>query len=72
MGIPGTVPFIGIGWDDVLFLLFAATMIGTALLVVTMKDIIRCGLAMMASFGALAGLYVVLGSTLLAAAQVLV
>lgn len=72
MAIPNTVPFIGIGWDDVLFLLFAAAMIGTALLVVTMKDIIRCGLAMMASFSALAGLYVLLGSTLLAAAQVLV
>lgn len=72
MAIPNTVPFIGIGWDDVLFLIFAASMIGTALLVVTMKDIIRCGLAMMASFAALAGLYVLLGATLLAAAQVLV
>jgi NADH-quinone oxidoreductase subunit J len=43
-----------------------------ALLVVAMKDIIRCGLAMIASFGALAGIYVLLGSTLLAAAQVLI
>ncbi len=64
MAIPNTVPFIGIGWDDVLFLIFAAAMIGTALLVVTMKDIIRCGLAMMASFAALAGIYVLLGSAL--------
>ena len=72
MAIPDTVPFLGIGWDDVLFVLFAAVMIGTALLTVVMKDIIRCGLTMMASFGALAGIYVLLGSALLAAAQVLV
>ncbi len=72
MGIPSTVPFIGIGWDDVLFLIFAATMIGTALLVVTMRDIIRCALALMASLGALAGLYVVLGAPLVAAAEVLI
>ena len=72
LAIPSTVPFIGIGWDDVLFLLFAAAMIGTALLVVTMRDIIRCGLALMVSLAALAGLYVVLGAPLVAAAQVLV
>ena len=71
-GDPSTVPFIGLSWDDVLFLLFAATMIGTALLVVTMRDIIRCGLAMMVCFGALAGIYVLLGAPLVAAAQVLV
>ena len=72
MAIPSTVPFIGLSWDDVLFLLFAITMIGTALLVVSMRDIIRCGLAMMASFGALAGIYVLLGAPLVAAAQVLI
>ena len=55
MAIPNTVPIIGLSWDDILFLMFAAAMIGTALLVVTMRDIIRCGLAMMACFGALAG-----------------
>lgn len=66
------MPFIGLSWDDVLFLLFATTMIGTALLVVSMRDIIRCGLAMMASFGALAGIYVLLGAPLVAAAQVLI
>ena len=58
MAIPATVPFLGLAWDDVLFLLFASIMIGTALLVVTMRDIIRCGLAMMVSFAGLAGLYV--------------
>ncbi|MFL5712341.1 MAG: NADH-quinone oxidoreductase subunit J, partial [Chloroflexota bacterium] len=43
-----------------------------ALLVVTMKDIIRCGLAMIVCFGSLAGIYVILGAPLIAAAQVIV
>ena len=47
-------------------------MIGSALLVVTLRDIIRCGLAMMVCFAALAGLYVLIGAPLVAAAQVLV
>ena len=37
-----------------------------------MRDIIRCGLAMIVCFGALAGIYVILGAPLVAAAQVLV
>ena len=72
MAIPDTIPILGIGWDDVLFVLLAAAMIGTAILVVTLRDIIRCGLAMMACFGSLAGLYVVLGAPLVAAAEVLI
>jgi len=72
VAIPSTVPIIGLSWDDILFLIFAAAMIGTALLVVTMRDIIRCGLAMMACFGALAGFYVLLGAPLVAAAEVLI
>ncbi|HVA87547.1 MAG TPA: NADH-quinone oxidoreductase subunit J [Candidatus Saccharimonadales bacterium] len=72
MAIPDSVPILGIGWDDVLFMLLAAAMIGSALLVVTLRDIIRCGLAMMACFGCLAGLYVVLGAPLVAAAEVLI
>jgi NADH-quinone oxidoreductase subunit J len=72
VAIPSTVPFIGLTWDDVLFVIFASIMIGTAFLVVTMRDIIRCGLAMMVSFAGLAGLYVLLGTSLMAAAQVLV
>src|ERR1700686_1064345 len=63
---------MGIAWDDVLFLVFAGTLIVSALLVVTMRDIIRCGLAMIVCFGALAGLYVVVGAPLVAGAQVLV
>jgi len=70
--IPDTVPLLGIAWDDVLFMGLAAIMVGSALLVVTLRDIIRCGLAMMVCFGALAGLYVMLGAPLVAAAQVIV
>ena len=47
-------------------------MIGAGLLVVTMRDIIRCGLAMIVCFGALAGIYVIIGAPLIAAAQVIV
>jgi len=43
-----------------------------ALMVVSMRDIIRCGLAMIAAFGALAGLYVLANAPVVAAAQVLV
>jgi NADH-quinone oxidoreductase subunit J len=70
--LPETIPLLGIGWDDALFMLMAAVMIGAALLVVSMKDIIRCGLAMIVSFAALAGLYVLAGAPLVGAAQVLV
>ena len=72
MTLPETIPLLGIGWDDLLFLTFAAVMIGSALLVVTMKDIIRCGLAMIIAFAALAGLYVLAGAPVVAGAQVLV
>ena len=72
MPIPGTVPILGMSWGDVLFAILAAVMLGSALLVVTLRDIIRCGLAMIVAFGALAGIYVLLGAPLVAAAQVLV
>ena len=36
MSIPETIPTIGASWDDVLFVLFAAVMLGSALLVVTL------------------------------------
>jgi NADH:ubiquinone oxidoreductase subunit 6 (subunit J) len=70
--ISDTVPFLDIRWDDVLFVIFALTMLVSGLLVVTMKDIIRCGLAMIVCFGALAGIYVIVGAPLVAGAQVLV
>jgi len=72
-GIAGImIVLLGQDWEDALFWILAAVMLGASLLVVTMRDIIRCGLAMMVSFGALAGIYVVLGATLIAAAQVIV
>ena len=64
--------FLGQDWGDALFWIFASVLIGAALLVVTMNDIIRCGLAMIVCFGALAGIYVIIGAPLLAAAQVIV
>ena len=63
---------LGQDWEDALFWILAAIMLGAGLLVVTMRDIIRCGLAMIVCFGALAGIYVVLGAPLIAAAQVIV
>ena len=62
----------GQDWEDALFWILAAVMLGSGLLVVTMRDIIRCGLAMIVCFGALAGIYVVLGAPLIAATQVIV
>lgn len=72
MAIPDAVPLINLPWEDVLFIIFSVVLIGAGLLVVTLRDIIRCGLAMMVCFAALAGLYVLLGAPLVAAAQVLV
>jgi NADH-quinone oxidoreductase subunit J len=64
--------FMGGTFDDALLAALATLMIVAALAVVTMKDIIRCGLAMIVSFLALAGIYVVLGAPMVAATQVLV
>jgi NADH:ubiquinone oxidoreductase subunit 6 (subunit J) len=64
--------FLGQDWSDALLWVFGAVMIGAGFLVVTMRDIIRCGLAMIVCFGALAGIYVILGAPLIAAAQVIV
>jgi NADH-quinone oxidoreductase subunit J len=66
------VLFLGQDWDDALFFVLAALMLISGLLVVTMRDIIRCGLAMIVCFGALAGIYVLMGAPLLGAAQVIV
>jgi NADH:ubiquinone oxidoreductase subunit 6 (subunit J) len=70
--LPETIPLLGFGWDDLLFMTFAAVMVGSAILVVAMRDIIRCGLAMIICFAALAGLYVLAGAPIVAATQVLV
>jgi NADH-quinone oxidoreductase subunit J len=72
MPIGSSIPLIGVRWDDVLFVGLAATLLASAFLVVTMRDIIRCGLALTLSFASLAGIYVLLGNPLVAATQVLV
>lgn len=73
LGIAGLMLVVlGQDWEDALFWLFAAVMVGSGLLVVTMRDIIRCGLAMILCFGALAGIYVLMGAPLIGAAQVIV
>jgi NADH:ubiquinone oxidoreductase subunit 6 (subunit J) len=59
-------------WRDFLFALFGVILLGAGFAVVTMRDIIRCGLAMIVCFAALAGLYVLLGAPLIAATQVLI
>ncbi len=74
IGLPVGLAILGaIRWgDDILFFVLAEIMLISGLLVVTMRDIIRCGLAMMACFAALAGIYVIAGAAFGAAAQVLV
>jgi NADH-quinone oxidoreductase subunit J len=72
VSLPQTIPFLGWAWEDLLFLLFAGVLLGTALMVVIGRNIIRSGLWMISCFAALAGLYVLLGATLVAAAQVLI
>ncbi|HEY4658302.1 MAG TPA: hypothetical protein VIH11_02220 [Gemmatimonadaceae bacterium] len=52
--------------DDALLAGLATLMLAAGIAVVTMRDIIRCGLAMIVCFLALAGLYVVLGAPIVA------
>jgi NADH:ubiquinone oxidoreductase subunit 6 (subunit J) len=70
--LPETIPFLGFGWNDLLFLVFAGLMVVAGLAVVLQRDIIRSGLSMIFCFAALAGLYVIAGTPVVAAAQVLV
>ena len=72
MALPPTVPYLGWRWDDLVFLVLAGVMLGSALLVVLSRNIIRSGLFMVLAFAGLAGLYALMGATLVAAAQVLV
>ena len=72
MSLPQRIPFLGWAWEDLLFLLFAAALLGTAVMVVVGRNIIRSGVWMIFCFGFLAGLYVLLGAPLIAAAQVLI
>ena len=59
-------------FNDALVASLATLMLASGIAVVTMRDIIRCGLAMIVCFLALAGLYVTLGAAMVAAAQVIV
>src|SRR5919108_1181489 len=74
VALPLALVFLGVirFGDDVLFFVFAEVMVVSGLLVVTMRDIIRCGLAMIVCFGSLAGIYVIAGAPLVGAAQVLI
>ncbi|HLX36094.1 MAG TPA: NADH-quinone oxidoreductase subunit J [Candidatus Limnocylindrales bacterium] len=71
---PAILVFVLFGgtFDDALFAALATLLIVSAIAVVTMRDIIRCGLAMIVSFLALAGIYVILRAPIVAATQVLV
>jgi NADH:ubiquinone oxidoreductase subunit 6 (subunit J) len=72
MGIPQEIPILGWAWDDLIFLLLGGIMLAAALFVVIGRDIIRSGLAMIVAFAALAGIYVLAGAVIVAAAQVLI
>jgi NADH-quinone oxidoreductase subunit J len=63
---------LGGSFDDALVAGLATLMLAAGIAVVSMRDIIRCGLAMIVCFLALAGLYVTLGAPMVAAAQVIV
>ena len=72
MTLPTTIPLLGWSWNDLLFLTLGAVLIGTALMVVLGRNIIRSGLWLIFCFATLAGLYALLGNPLVAVAQVLV
>ena len=63
---------LGGSFDDALVASLATLMLASGIAVVSMRDIIRCGLAMIVCFLALAGLYLALGAAMVAAAQVIV
>jgi NAD(P)H-quinone oxidoreductase subunit 6 len=70
MSLPDTIPYVGWSWDDLVFLALAGVLLGGALMVVLSRNIIRSGLFMILSFLGLAGIYALMGATLVAAAQV--
>jgi NAD(P)H-quinone oxidoreductase subunit 6 len=72
LGLPPLIPFLNWPWDDLLFLILAGVMLAAAIFVVIGRNIVRSGVAMIASFAALAGIYALAGATIVAAAQVLI
>src|SRR5690348_13809566 len=63
---------LGGSFNDALVASPGTLMLASGIAVVSMRDIIRCGLAMIVCFLALAGLYVSLGAVMVAATQVIV
>src|SRR5215211_5380734 len=63
---------LGGSFDDALVASLGTLMLVAGIAVVSMRDIIRCGLAMIVCFLSLAGIYVTLGAPMVAAAQVIV
>ena len=63
---------LGGSFDDALVASLGTLMLASGIAVVSMRDIIRCGLAMIVCFLTLAALYVTLGAPMVAAAQVIV
>jgi NADH-quinone oxidoreductase subunit J len=63
---------MGGSFEDALVAGLGTLMLVAGIAVVSMRDIIRCGLAMIVCFLALAGIYVTLGAPMVAAAQVIV
>lgn len=58
--------------DQVIFIILSVFTLGTALMVVTLRNLFHAALALMATFLGVAGLYVMLDAGFLAAAQLLV
>jgi NADH:ubiquinone oxidoreductase subunit 6 (subunit J) len=58
--------------SGVLFVVLAIGVVGGGLAVVTLRNIIHSAIAMMVCFGSLAGMYLLLGAAIVAAAQVLI
>src|SRR4051812_2134848 len=63
---------MGGSFNDALVAGLGTLMLVAGIAVVSMRDIIRCGLAMIVCFLSLAGIYVQLGAPMVAAAQVIV
>ncbi len=58
--------------EQIIFIILSVIVLGTALLVVTLRNLFHAALALMATFLGVAGLYVMLDAGFLAAAQLLV
>jgi NADH:ubiquinone oxidoreductase subunit 6 (subunit J) len=58
--------------EQIIFITLSVIVLGTALLVVTLRNLFHAALALMATFLGVAGLYVMLDAGFLAAAQLLV